>query len=130
MNQSHCGKGILLGLLLLLCTAGCSKGPRLVEVTGTVQHQGKAVLGGSLWFHSTDPSYKGEKSSCLLGEEGTFVMKTYPWGQGVPVGEYKITLDPALAGRLLKPEYGDVNKTPWSIEVTSEGVIGKELVVK
>ena len=49
-------------------------------------------------------------------------MRTYPFGDGVPPGSYKVTLSPELANRLKLPDYGDAAKTPWKLDVPESGV--------
>jgi hypothetical protein len=40
----------------------------------------------------------------------------------MPPGKYKVTLSPDLAGRMGKPQLGDVTKTPWSVEIPDAGL--------
>jgi hypothetical protein len=116
--------------LALVCT-GCASKPKTVAVTGKVMHNGKGLTAGSIWFHATsDNPWQGEKPSCQLDADGNFTMRTYPHGQGVPPGSYKVTLSPELATRIGRPEYGDASKTPLSIDVPDTGVADKVFEVK
>src|SRR5262245_8929704 len=91
----------LSAVLLLVVTAGCGNRPKLVSVTGKVTHKEKELTAGSIYFHPAEGnSYQGEKPSSLLQTDGSFAMRTYPHGQGVPPGQYKVTLSPELAGRI------------------------------
>ncbi|MBX9580696.1 MAG: hypothetical protein K2X87_10345 [Gemmataceae bacterium] len=125
----------LIGLLPLaaglLLASGCSDKPKLVPVAGTVTLKGGPVTAGSIWF-TPDPAnpYRGEKPSCQLQLDGSFVMRTYPWGDGVPPGGYKVTLSLELAKRLNKPAYADPARTPWAVEVSAEGLADKVFEVK
>lgn len=95
----------------------------MVPVTGMVQARGVAVTAGAIYFHPDEAnSYQKDKPSSLLQLDGSFTVKTYPFGEGVPPGRYKVTLSPELASRLKKAQYGVVEKTPWTIEVTDQGV--------
>jgi hypothetical protein len=118
-------------LLLLLLAAGCASRPKTVPVTGKVMHKGEGLTAGSIWFHPAgDNPWKGEKPSCQLAADGSFIMRTYPHGQGVPPGAYKVTLSPDLAGRVGRPEYGDPKKTPLSLDVPDGGVADHVFEVK
>jgi hypothetical protein len=103
--------------------AGCGAKPKLVPVTGKVVHKGQPLTAGSIWFQPADGNpYQGEKPSCQLGIDGTFTMRTYPFGNGVPPGAYKVTLSPELARRIQLPAYADRDRTPLRLEVPDQGV--------
>lgn len=119
--------GLALGSMILVvgCVAGCGQKPKLVPVTGRVTHYGKSVTGGSVWFHpegGTDD--KVERMSGQLQLDGTFVARTFPHGDGIPPGNYKVTLSPDLAARAGAPRYGEVARTPWVVEVPQDGLSG------
>jgi hypothetical protein len=117
--------------LALLFVAGCGSRPKLVTVTGKVIHKDKGLTPGSIFFHPTEANeYKGKEPSCLLAADGTFVMRTYPYGNGVPPGDYKVTLSPELAGRIGQSNYGDAAKTPWSVTVPDSGLKDHTFEVK
>ena len=105
--------------------AGCGGGnkPRLVAVAGHLTLAGQPLTAGSLSFHADDGNpYAGDKPSCQLQLDGSFTMRTYPFGDGVPPGKYKVTLVPALAARIKKPELGDPAKTNLRIDVPDAGI--------
>jgi hypothetical protein len=111
----------VVGLILLV--AGCSGQPKLVAVTGKVMHNGTPLTAGSVYFSPQTPSGRaGEKSSSLLQLDGSFTAKTFPYGDGLPPGAYKVTLSPELASRVKKPDYADPAKSPWTLEVPDTGV--------
>lgn len=119
-----------LSLLAVLATS-CGKKPTLVPVTGKVTHAGRAVTGGSVWFH---PEVGGEgQSEPMSGQlqiDGTFSARTFPHGDGIPPGHYRVTLSPDLAARAGVPRYGDVAKTPWVVEVPEGGLAGHVFEIK
>jgi len=86
-------------------------------------HKNEPLIAGSIWFHP-DASNEviGEPSSCVFQMDGSFTMRTYPFGDGVPPGKYKVTFSPELAGRIKLPDYGNVAKTPLEITVPDEGI--------
>jgi hypothetical protein len=121
----------ILTVLVLLAAAGCGSKPKLVPVAGKAKHKGNALVGGSVWFHPADGNpYQGEKPSGQLQLDGTFTAKTFPHGDGMPPGKYKVTLSPDLAGRIGAPQYGDATKSPWSIEVPDTGLTDHTFEVK
>jgi hypothetical protein len=110
-------------LAAALALAGCANKPKLVAVTGKVTHNGKAVTGGSVWFHPEGGNQdKPERMSGQLQLDGTFTAKTFPHGEGIPPGKYKVTLSPDLAARAGAPRYGDATKTPWAVDVPDGGL--------
>lgn len=84
---------------------------------------GKPLTAGAIIFHpdATNP-FQDDKPSSLLQIDGSFSIKTYPFGEGVPPGKYQVTLAPELASRIQQPDLGDPQKTPWKVEVPSEGI--------
>jgi hypothetical protein len=113
-----------VGLLLALaaCAPGCRSRPKLVAVTGKVLHKGQPLTAGSIFFHPRTADAPAGKSSCLLQVDGSFTMRTFPYGDGVPPGSYKVTLSPDLAGRIKRPDLADPDRTPLALDVPDEGV--------
>ena len=119
----HVSRAAALAAAVLLLAAGCGSRPKLVPVTGKVTHKDRALTAGAVYFHPAEGNaYQGEKPSSLLQLDGSFTMKTYPYGEGVPPGKYKVTLGPELAGRIGRPSYGKAETTPLSIDVPDSGV--------
>jgi hypothetical protein len=123
--------------LVLVCLAiaivGCSSSdkPKLVSVTGTVTMDSKPLTAGSINFHpDATNAYIKDKPSSLLQLDGSFVVKTYPFGDGVSPGKYKVTLSPELASRIKRPKYGKPEDTPWSLDVSESGITDLKLEVK
>lgn len=120
---------LLIPVLTLTLLLGCSSKPKLVPVTGTVTHKGQPLTAGSIWFHPADAN-QTEKPGCQLALDGSFAMRTYPHGQGVPPGSYKVTLSPDLARRIHRPDYAEPTKTPLAIEVPDAGLANHSFEVK
>lgn len=123
--------GLLLGLGFVLVVVGCGNDqPKLVEVTGRVTLAGKGLTAGSITFHPTaENSFQSDSPSSQLQLDGSFRMRTWPWGDGVPPGDYRVTLSPELAGRIDRTRYGDVGTTPLSITVSQGALEGYEFRV-
>lgn len=124
----------VLGLIaLLIVFPGCSGGdkPKLVAVSGTVTMDSKPLTAGSINFHPDQSNaYIKDNPSSLLQTDGSFIAKTFPFGEGVSPGKYKVTLAPELAARIKRPKYGKSDETPWSIEVPESGITDLRLEVK
>ncbi|MFH1300846.1 MAG: hypothetical protein ABIK07_07265 [Planctomycetota bacterium] len=121
-SPTACG----IACTLLLFVSGCGQGadaPQLVSVTGKVLKNGDPVTAGAINFYPANSNdYTKDKPSSLLQTDGSFMMKTYPFGEGVPPGKYKVTLAPELASRLKKNDYAYPEKTPWEIEINNQDV--------
>jgi hypothetical protein len=118
--------------LLLPAAAGCGRDkPKLVTVTGKVSHNGKPLTAGSIIFHpDAGNSFQKDRPSSLLQLDGSFTMKTFPYGEGVSPGTYKVTLAPELATRIGRPDYARPDKTPWSVTVPDAGLRDQTFEVK
>jgi hypothetical protein len=82
--------------VLLPILSGCSKGPRLIQVKGTVKIDGKGTSGVTMLFHPEDKA-NPYVSSALSEENGSFTIVT-DTNPGIPAGKYKVTAtypDPA-----------------------------------
>lgn len=124
---------LLLLLALLADVSGCgpSNRPKLVTVTGKVMMNGRPLTAGAIIFHPSDGnSFRDDKPSSLLQTDGSFLIKTFPFGDGVPPGKYKVTLAPELATRIQRPDFGDPKKTTWSVEVPENGLRDQRFEVK
>ena len=82
---------VVLGTLM---AAGCSGDrPKLVAAAGKVTYKGQPLTAGSIIFHpDAGNSYQKDRPSSLLQLDGSFTMKTFPFGDGVPPGQYKACL--------------------------------------
>ncbi|MFM8251014.1 MAG: hypothetical protein ACKOBW_05370 [Planctomycetota bacterium] len=126
------GRRLLPPLLLIAMvigviapTAGCGSAnrPQLVPVTGRATLQGQPLTAGAIIFHPDSAnSFQDDKPSSLLQVDGSFTIKTFPFGDGVPPGKYKVTLAPELASRIQRPEFGDPKTSPWNVEVPETGL--------
>ena len=105
--------------------------PTLVPARGKVWFEGKPLTAGFIVFYPAEGNaYTGDNPSSQLQLDGGFSMKTFPFGEGVSPGKYKVILGPELASRVSHPEYADPAKTPWEVEVSETGLEGKLLLVQ
>jgi hypothetical protein len=63
----------------------------MAQVRGKVTYKGEPVPKGMITFIPNDPS-KGRDASGPLGPDGSFTMQTQGPGDGVFLGEYKVTV--------------------------------------
>jgi hypothetical protein len=84
---------------------------------------GQPLTAGAIIFHPDAANdFQEDKPSSLLQLDGSFAIKTYPFGEGVPPGKYHVTLAPELASRIQRPELGDPKMSPWKVEVPNNGL--------
>lgn len=117
----------------ILAASGCSDSaaPRLVPLSGRVLYSGEGVTAGSVFLHPGETAaYTKDQPSSILQIDGSFTMKTFPFGEGVAPGDYTMTLAPELAQRLNKPDYGSPEKSPWKILVPQDGKIDLVLTIE
>ena len=110
---------------------GCGEtAPEMVTVSGQVLLDGKGVTAGAVYFHpDATNSFQKDTPSCQLQLDGTFSVKTFPFGDGVPPGKYKVTLTSELANRIRQPEYGRKDKTLWEVVVPNTAVTDLKLEI-
>lgn len=110
--------------LLFFCFIACGNiKPKLVQVSGKIIFKGKPLTAGNIYFHPAPTNtFKNDNPSSILQEDGTFNMKTFPYGEGVSPGDYKITLAPQLASRISLPYLSNLDKTNAIITVPETGI--------
>ena len=117
---------IAIGLLCVLPLCGCSSdggGPKLAAVTGRVIYKNEGVTAASIYFMpDKEKGNHGEMATSLLKEDGSFTMETYPKGNGVIPGWYKVTFDLGRRNEQDLQKFRNVKTTPISIEVTEKGL--------
>jgi hypothetical protein len=98
---------------------GCGESsPKMVTVKGHVLIDGTGVTAGAVYFHPDAANeFQSDTPGSQLQIDGSFSVKTFPFGEGVPPGTYKVTLSPELANRMERPDYGVKEKTPWEVVV-------------
>ncbi len=123
---------LVFSVALAVALVGCgSDKPKMVTCSGKVTHKGKPVTAGSInFFPDAANSFQKDNPSSILQLDGSFTAKTFPWGDGIPPGTYRVTLAPQLAARLNASAYGSPEKTPWKIEIPDGGLVDQTLEVK
>jgi hypothetical protein len=108
---------LLLSVLLLPAAAGCSgsNGPaprEIVPVQGTLTYRGLPVTEAQLTFRGDDPS---EPGIAVTDSSGRFRCMTNDSGEGMPAGEYVVTVSRARGG--IPEKYSDAELSPLRITV-------------
>lgn len=128
--QPKC-QNVFVVILLMAFAIGCGDAaPEMVTVNGQVLLDGTGVTAGAVYFHpDAANSFQKDTPSSQLQLDGSFSIKTFPFGDGVPPGKYKVTLTPELANRIKRPEYGLKDKTPWEVVVPNTAVTDLKLAI-
>ena len=123
---------LVFAVALAVVLVGCgSEKPKMVPFNGKVVHNGQPVTAGSInFFPDASNSFQKDNPSSILQLDGSFTAKTFPWGDGIPPGTYRVTLAPQLASRLNAPAYASPEKTLWKIEIPDGGLKDQILEVK
>jgi hypothetical protein len=119
--------------LVVVCwaaAAGCSRGPALVPVTGTLTKGGQPVADVMIQLAPEGGPADGKVAYGHADASGAFAMKTLPHGDGVVAGTYRVTLQPddgSPATRLVPGKFRDLGQTPWRVTVPPAGLGGLKL---
>lgn len=115
---------ILLTIPIVFSITACNQDkPKLVKVNGKITFNGQPLTAGSINFHpALTNTFTKDNPSSILQEDGSFNMKTFPYGEGISPGEYKITLAPQLASRISLPNLAYPDKTNAKITVPDAGL--------
>ena len=120
-------------VMMLAVLEGCTdvERPLLVPATGKVVYHDQPLTAGAIIFYpDRDAEYQHDNPSSLLQLDGSFMMKTFPFGAGVAPGKYKVCLAPELASGIQLPDYANPHKTPWEVEVPDTGKTNIQLEAK
>ena len=88
-----CTLALAAGILLAGC--GRSSAPRVAthQAKGSVTYQGQPVAGAFVALHPKNQSQPGAPTpTATVQTDGTFALTTYDAGDGVPEGDYVVTL--------------------------------------
>jgi hypothetical protein len=84
-------------VLVLLAASGVScssaNGVRLYPVRGQVLYRGRPVAGAMVVLHPLGQTAAGQKPLAYADAEGRFGLTTDRPGDGVPAGEYAVTVE-------------------------------------
>jgi hypothetical protein len=124
---------VFASLLILLNGLGCSGETKVVPVQGQMMYKGAEPAEGAIVvFHAvgSTPGLLGNPPMATVKKDGSFRPTTYKPEDGLPEGEYKITViwfgqsskslrrEGSTATDRLKGKYGDLEKTELRATVT------------
>ncbi len=121
-------RGLAASLLLLLpllggCGGSDGRGAKLAPVKGRVIYKNEGVTAASIFFQpDAAKGNSGSMASAILQEDGSFTMETYPKGNGVAPGAYKVTLELGRRSDKALDKFRKVDTTPLKFDVPEEGL--------
>lgn len=133
----HIKTVITLFVCCTLGTLGCGKGgpqlPKCYPVSGKVLVNGKPAARAIVGFHpqAAQPDGKKYGGSTFTNDDGSFRMTTFTAGDGVPAGDYVITIESTWIQKdgqdvgvpdQLKGEYAQPEKSTLKVTVTNKAV--------
>jgi hypothetical protein len=100
MNSKMRWQAIFVGLIWALA-AGCGGGDSdriaLHPAAGVIRFKGEPLAGAILTFHAVNKPAPSDETpvpvpAATSQDDGTFVVSTYELGDGLPEGQYQITV--------------------------------------
>jgi hypothetical protein len=82
--------GLILAASAAFFALSCSSGPKLYPVKGKVFHGDTPAEGATVVFHLKGAPANSPTPSGTVGADGSFVLSTYPQGEGAPPGDYVV----------------------------------------
>jgi hypothetical protein len=103
-RRSALAMSALAAILSLSFLAGCSKTDsnrlRVFPVKGQVQFEGRPTPGAWVFLHPVRADPRTPRARGEVDKNGTFALTTYQANDGVPAGEYAVTVEwRRVAGR-------------------------------
>lgn len=87
---SAAGRASLAAAILLCSSCGSGDGPRLHPVTGRVFFEDRPAAGATVVFHPASAATGDYRPGAVVGQDGTYKLRTYPHGEGAPEGDYVV----------------------------------------
>jgi hypothetical protein len=89
----------LAACLALVLIPACNSGPEMAGVTGTVTYHGKPLEKGNISFVATDG--KRPNATAVIQPDGSYKLTTLESGDGVQLGDYKVTVTGTAKSEIL-----------------------------
>ena len=92
--------------------------PKLVPVGGQVKYKQRPLSGATICFipDITKGNRDGLQATGQTTPDGSFTLQTYPHGDGVMAGFYKVTCT-VFGGVAVPQKYRNATQTPLAVEV-------------
>ncbi len=119
----------LLALVAWIVGCGPGSGPSLVNVNGTLSHQGQPLSGVLVQFI---PEGGGRASQGVTDADGGFTLQYTADRQGAIPGQHRVVVmrlddETVLPGTLNLEQYGDLETTPLLLEVDGNTALDIDL---
>lgn len=99
-------KPLILGLLFLIGSAGCSRTPTLstIAVHGKVTYRGAPVEQGTITFQPLEPAQGHPKRPAVgsLNTDGTYELSSFARNDGAVPGDYRVVIVSLTSGPTLE----------------------------
>lgn len=111
---------IIIAAVSMVFVIGCGRqGPELVPVVGRVTLQGKPVVPGAIFLEPIDDEIR---ASSLLQLDGTFKLRSYPYGDGAVPGDYKVYIQLGAGAGPKTAKFTRVETSPLKITIPETGL--------
>ncbi len=118
------GYGLVCLFALLASLSGCQgpAAPKLLAVHGQAKYKQRPLSGATICFipDITKGNRDGLQATGQTAEDGSFTLQTYPHGDGVMPGFYKVTCI-VFGGVAVPQKYRNATQTPLVVEVKEQG---------
>jgi len=92
--------------LAIIWAVGCDNG--LIMIKGTVTLDGEPLQGATVTFMRSDG--KGRPAAGLTSEAGTFELTSFQINDGLPPGEYRVTITKVIDGKDFKTSSSSIEE--------------------
>jgi hypothetical protein len=76
--------------IVVVTLSGCGSGVKLSAVKGQVFHGDQPAAGAIVVFHPKEGGHNAAFPSGTVQDDGSFMLRTHPHGEGAPPGEYVV----------------------------------------
>ncbi len=117
LRDGSCRAGVLIAGMFVATWSGCSHSVTgvptpVISAEGTVVYRGQAVAGAQLLFHNDNLP---EPAFAVTDAAGKFLCMTNDSSDGIPAGEYIVTIDSPAGG--IPAKYTAAESSPLQIAV-------------
>ena len=111
-----------LALALVVAGAGCDKKPpKLVPVSGKLVYKDKPLANTMIQFNPVELDKNAVLANATTGQDGSFKLRSYPYGDGAKPGQYKVFITPYPGSPPVPAKYTTPEKTSLEATIAEEG---------
>lgn len=113
----------LLALVPLVVPVGCLKSqPKMAPVSGKLLYRDAPVAFAMVQFDSVNGDDKRMSATGTTGQDGAFKLKSYPHGDGIRPGRYKVSVTPYPGSSTIPELYQDMDTTTLEATIPEQGL--------